>query len=211
MGANGFTFDDAGTTQRLAQRPADDFNLTHVQLSAGAAGTLDAQCVHALRIRAEGHGLPGVPLQQQPRRSAAHAGEHRRRLPVQRQQSVSRRQHAAQCWRRWMRPKQGRGRCSRVRSRTRPLRTTGWRFSPRGDAWWSCPSGTTSTTTTCGASPLGMKGDLGDASDKFLRNLSYDVYYTLRALRGQQPAGRRCFAQPLRGRAARQRSESAGG
>jgi iron complex outermembrane recepter protein len=25
---------------------------------------------------------------------------------------------------------------------------------------------------------LGMKGDLGDASDKFLRNLSYDVYYT---------------------------------
>jgi iron complex outermembrane recepter protein len=28
MGANGFTFDDAGTTQRLVQRPADDFNLT---------------------------------------------------------------------------------------------------------------------------------------------------------------------------------------
>src|SRR5262245_7689678 len=28
MGANGFTFNDAGTTQRLAQRPADDFNLT---------------------------------------------------------------------------------------------------------------------------------------------------------------------------------------
>ena len=25
---------------------------------------------------------------------------------------------------------------------------------------------------------IGMKGDLGDASDKFLRNLSYDVYYT---------------------------------
>jgi len=25
---------------------------------------------------------------------------------------------------------------------------------------------------------LGMKGDLGDASEKFLRNLSYDVYYT---------------------------------
>ena len=28
MGDNGFTFDDAGTTQRLTQRPADDFNLT---------------------------------------------------------------------------------------------------------------------------------------------------------------------------------------
>ena len=28
MGANGFTFDDAGTTARLTQRPADDFNLT---------------------------------------------------------------------------------------------------------------------------------------------------------------------------------------
>ena len=25
---------------------------------------------------------------------------------------------------------------------------------------------------------LGMRGDLGDASDKFLRNLNYDVYYT---------------------------------
>ena len=25
---------------------------------------------------------------------------------------------------------------------------------------------------------LGMKGDLGDVSDKFLRNLSYDVYFT---------------------------------
>src|SRR5687768_10472967 len=28
MGPNGFTFDDAGVTQRLTQRPADDFNLT---------------------------------------------------------------------------------------------------------------------------------------------------------------------------------------
>jgi iron complex outermembrane receptor protein len=28
MGDNGFTFDDAGTTARLTQRPADDFNLT---------------------------------------------------------------------------------------------------------------------------------------------------------------------------------------
>jgi outer membrane receptor protein involved in Fe transport len=28
IGPNGFTFDDAGTTQRLTQRPADDFNLT---------------------------------------------------------------------------------------------------------------------------------------------------------------------------------------
>ena len=28
MGANGFTFNDTGTTQRLTQRPADDFNLT---------------------------------------------------------------------------------------------------------------------------------------------------------------------------------------
>ncbi|MDF3020547.1 MAG: hypothetical protein K0Q92_1850 [Steroidobacteraceae bacterium] len=28
MGANGFTFNDAGTNQRLVQRPADDFNLT---------------------------------------------------------------------------------------------------------------------------------------------------------------------------------------
>lgn len=28
MGSNGFTFNDAGTTQRLTQRPADDFNLT---------------------------------------------------------------------------------------------------------------------------------------------------------------------------------------
>src|SRR6185436_19363187 len=28
MGPNGYTFDDAGTTPRLTQRPADDFNLT---------------------------------------------------------------------------------------------------------------------------------------------------------------------------------------
>ena len=37
----------------------------------------------------------------------------------------------------------------------------------------------------------------------FLRNLSYDVYYTLRPLRRQQPPGRRRLAQPIRAGVAR--------
>jgi outer membrane receptor protein involved in Fe transport len=58
---------------------------------------------------------------------------------------------------------------------------------------------------------LGMKGDLGDVSDKFLRNLSYDAYFTFSRSEGQQPPGRRSLAQPLRCALALQWTQSAGG
>ena len=59
------------------QRPAHGRRMISTSrrtTTCSAAGALDAQRVHALRIRPEGHGLSGGPLQQQPRGPAAHAG-----------------------------------------------------------------------------------------------------------------------------------------
>ncbi len=125
-----------------------------VQLPAGAAGTLDAERVHALRVRPQGHGLPGVPLQQQPRRPAAHAGEHRRRLPVQHQQSristPTMRALLVQLDNAETGPRTlQQGPIAYTTTPSDGLRDP----HGRAGAWWSCRSATTSTTTTSGAPP----------------------------------------------------------
>ena len=154
LGSNGFTFNDAGAqgSQRLVNRPADDFNLTqfnylqvpqerwmlnaftHYEFAPAATGYLefhfsnnrvDQQLTQA-NIGGDFLFNTNNPyLDANMRATAGRAGRGRNRA-----------EDAA----------------AGPDRRTPPPRTTAWRFSPPGVAWWSCPSGTTSTTTTCGAS-----------------------------------------------------------
>ena len=98
------------------------------------------------------------------------------------------------------RPRPDRERCSRVRSPTRPRRMTASRSSRRAGASSSCRSATTSTTTTSGAPRSALRGDLGDVSDNFLRNLTYDVYYSFArsedSSRQEGAASRSRYARP---------------
>jgi iron complex outermembrane receptor protein len=177
IGSNGFTFNDTGTTQRLTQRPADDFNLTqfnylqvpqerwmlnaftHYDFAPQASGyvefhfsnnTVDQQLTQS---NINGDFLLNV--------NNPYLDANMRALLVQ--------LDAAE---------------------------TGPRTLPQGSASYTTTPNDGLAILTAGRrlvelpfrhnvddhnvwrAALGMKGELGDVSDKFLRNLNYDVYYT---------------------------------
>ena len=210
MGDNGFTFDDAGITQRLAQRPADDFNLTlynylqvpqerwmlnaftHYDFAPKATGYLE---FHFSNNRVDqqltqanigGDFLLNInnPYLDANMREVLHQLDLAETGPRTLQQGPIAYTTT---------PNDGLA----VLTAGRRLVELPFRHNVDDHNVWRVAAG--------------VKGDLGDASEKFFRNLNYDVYYTLRALGGLEPTGRRSLAQPLRGCIAVQRYESAGG
>ncbi len=177
MGDTGFTFDDAGTTQRLAQRPADDFNLTqhnylqvpqerwmlnaftHYDFAPQATGYME---FHFSNNRVDqqltqanigGDFLfnvdnPYLDEQMQALLVALDAAETGPRTIQQGQLTYS------------TTPNDGLA----ILTAGRRLVELPFRHNIDDHNVWR--------------TALGVKGDLGDVSDKFLRNLSYDVYYS---------------------------------
>ena len=210
MGDNGFTFDDAGTTQRLTQRPADDFNLTlynYLQVPQ-ERWMLNAFTHYEFAPKATGYlefHFSNNRVDQQ-LTQANIGGDFL--LNVTNPYLDANMQEVL---------------------RQMDLAETGPRTLQQGPIAYTTTPGDGLAVLTAGRRLVelpfrhniddhnvwrvaaGLKGDLGDASDKFFRNLSYDVYYTFARSEDSEPAGRRRIAQPLRGRAARQRSQSAGG
>jgi outer membrane receptor protein involved in Fe transport len=177
MGSNGFTFDDAGTTQRLAQRPADDFNLTrynylqvpqerwmlnaftHYDFAPQATGYME---FHFSNNRVDqqltqanigGDFLfdvnnPYLDAEMQALLVALDAAETGPRTIQQGQASFT------------TTPNDGRA----ILTAGRRLVELPFRHNVDDHNVWR--------------TALGVRGDIGDVSDKFLRNLSYDVYYS---------------------------------
>ena len=177
MGDTGFTFDDAGTTPRLAQRPADDFNLTqhnylqvpqerwmlnaftHYDFAPQATGYME---FHFSNNRVDqqltqanigGDFLfnvdnPYLDEQMQALLVALDAAETEPRTIQQGQLTYS------------TTPNDGLA----ILTAGRRLVELPFRHNIDDHNVWR--------------TALGVKGDLGDVSDKFLRNLSYDVYYS---------------------------------
>lgn len=177
MGSNGFTFDDAGTTQRLAQRPADDFNLTqynylqvpqerwmlnaftHYDFAPQATGYME---FHFSNNRVDqqltqanigGDFLFNVnnPYLDDEMRAllvALDAAETGPRTLQQGQASFT------------TTPNDGLA----VLTAGRRLVELPFRHNVDDHNVWR--------------TALGVRGDLGDVSDKFLRSLSYDIYYS---------------------------------
>ena len=160
MGDNGFTFDDAGTTQRLTHRPADDFNLTqfnYLQVPQ-ERWMLNAFTHYEFAPKATGYmefHFSNNRVDQQ--LTQANIGGdflfniNNPYLDAN-MQEVLRQMDLAETGPRTL--QQG-----PIAYTTTPAMD--WLCSPRGDAWWSCPSGTTSTTTTCGASPRASRAISG--------------------------------------------------
>jgi iron complex outermembrane receptor protein len=177
MGANGFTFNDAGTTQRLAQRPADDFNLTqynylqvpqerwmlnaftHYEFTEKATGYME---FHFSNNRVDQQltqaNIGGDFLFNT---NNPYLDANMRALLVQLDNAE-----------------------------------TGTRTLQQGPITYTTTPGDGRAVLTAGRrlvelpfrhnvddhnvwrTAIGVKGDLGNVSDKFLRNLSYDAYYS---------------------------------
>ena len=181
LGANGFTFNDAGARQPAAGQPAGGrFQPDAVQLSAGAAGTLDAQRIHALRLRATRRPVTwnstsattGSISSSRSRTSTA-------TFLFNTNNPVSRSPTCRRCWRSSMRAETGSADAAAGPDRVHDdsERRPG---DPQraGRRLVELPFRHNVDDHNVWRAALGMKGDLGDASDKFLRNLSYDVYYS---------------------------------
>ncbi len=177
LGSSGFTFNDAGTTQRLVNRPADDFNLTlfnylqvpqerwmlnaftHYEFTPAATGYLE---FHFSNNRVDQQltqsNIGGDFLIDT---NNPYLDANMRALLVQLDTSE-----------------------------------TGPRTLQQGPIAYTTTPGDGRAIITAGRrlvelpfrhnvddhnvwrTAIGMKGDLGDVSEKFLRNLSYDVYWS---------------------------------
>lgn len=177
LGSNGFTFNDAGTTQRLVNRPADDFNLTlynylqvpqerwmlnaftHFEFAPAATGYLE---FHFSNNRVDQQltqsNIGGDFLFDT---NNPYLDANMRALLVQLDNAE-----------------------------------TGPRTLQQGPIAYTTTPGDGRAILTAGRrlvelpfrhnvddhnvwrTAIGMKGDLGDVSESFLRNLSYDVYWT---------------------------------
>ena len=177
MGDNGFTFDDAGTTARLTQRPADDFNLTlfnylqvpqerwmlnafsHFDFTDKATGYLE---FHFSNNRVDQQltqaNIGGDFLidTNNPYLSPA-------------MQNVLVQLDAAETGTRTL--QQGPITYTTTPNDGRAVLTAGRRLV-------ELPFRHNVDDHNVWRTALGFKGDLGNASESFLRNLSYDVYYT---------------------------------
>ena len=177
MGGNGFTFNDAGTTQRLALRPQDDFNLTqfnYLQVPQ-ERWMLNAFTHYDFTDHASGYmefHFSNNRVDQQLTQSNIggdflfntnnpYLDANMRALLVQLDATE-----------------------------------TGPRTLQQGPIAYTTTPGDGLAILTAGRrlvelpfrhnvddhnvwrAAVGMKGDIGEASDKFLRNLNYDVYYT---------------------------------
>jgi len=177
MGANGFTFNDAGTTQRLAQRPADDFNLTqynYLQVPQ-ERWMLNAFTHYDFAPKATGYlefHFSNNQVDQQ--LTQANIGGDFLFNTNNPYLDTSMQALLAQL----------------------DATETGPRTLQQGSATYTTTPGDGRAILTAGRrlvelpfrhnvddhnvwrTALGFRGDLGDASDKFLRNLNYDVYYS---------------------------------
>ena len=186
MGPNGFTFNDAGTMQRLAQRPADDFNLTqynylqvpqerwmlnaftHYEFAPKATGYLE---FHFSNNRVDqqltqanigGDFLFNVNNPYLPDNDGNPA-------TVSPMQQLLRSLDAAETGPRTL--QQG-----PIAYTTTP--NDGLAILTAGRRLVELPFRHNVDDHNVWRTALGMRGDLGDVAEKFLRKLSYDVYYT---------------------------------
>jgi iron complex outermembrane receptor protein len=177
MGANGFTFDDAGTTARLTQRPADDFNLTqhnylqvpqerwmlnafsHFDFNDKATGYLEAHFSNnrvdqqLTQANIGGDFLFDVnnPYLTQPMRDVLVRLDQAETGPRTIQQGPIAYTTT---------PGDGRA----ILTAGRRLVELPFRHNVDDHNVWR--------------TAIGVRGELGSVSDEFLRNLDYDVYYT---------------------------------
>jgi iron complex outermembrane receptor protein len=177
MGPNGFTFNDAGTTQRLTQRPADDFNLTqfnylqvpqerwmlnaftHYEFTPKATGYLE---FHFSNNRVDqqltqanigGDFLFNV--------NNPYLDASMRALLAQLDASETGPRTLQQ---------------GPIAYTTTP--NDGLAVLTAGRRLVELPFRHNVDDHNVWRTAVGLKGDLGDASDSFLRDLSYDVYYS---------------------------------
>jgi iron complex outermembrane recepter protein len=179
LGANGFTFNDAGTlgSQRLVNRPADDFNLTqynylqvpqerwmlnaftHYEFAPKATGYLE---FHFSNNRVDQQltqaNIGGDFLINT---SNPYVDANMRALLTQLDATETGPRTLQQ---------------GPIAYTTTP--NDGLAIVTAGRRLVELPFRHNVDDHNVWRTALGMKGDLGDVSDKFLRNLSYDVYYT---------------------------------
>ena len=177
MGANGFTFNDAGTTQRLTQRPADDFNLTqfnylqvpqerwmlnaftHFEFAPKATGYLE---FHFSNNRVDQQltqaNIGGDFLLNT---NNPYLDASMQALLVQLDASETGPRTLQQ---------------GPIAYTTTP--NDGLAIITAGRRLVELPFRQNVDDHNVWRTAVGFKGDLGDASEKFLRNLSYDAYYS---------------------------------
>jgi iron complex outermembrane recepter protein len=177
MGDNGFTFDDAGVTQRLTQRPADDFNLTlynYLQVPQ-ERWMLNAFTHYEFAPKATGYmefHFSNNRVDQQ--LTQANIGGdflvnvNNPYLDAN-MQEVLRQMDLAETGPRTL--QQG-----PIAYTTTPA--DGLAVLTAGRRLVELPFRHNVDDHNVWRVAAGLKGDLGDASEKFFRNLSYDVYYT---------------------------------
>jgi iron complex outermembrane recepter protein len=188
MGGNGFTFDDAGTTQRLAVRPQDDFNLTqfnylqvpqerwmlnaftHYEFAPAATGYVE---FHFSNNRVDQQltqsNIGGDFLFNT---NNPYLDDEMRALLVQLDANEA-----------VLVPATPANPTQRTTLQQGPITYTtvpndGLAIMTAGRRLVELPFRHNVDDHNVWRTAIGMKGDIGSASDKFLRNLNYDVYYT---------------------------------
>jgi iron complex outermembrane recepter protein len=177
MGPNGFTFDDAGTTPRLTQRPADDFNLTqHNYLQVPQERwMLNAFTHYDFAPQATGYmefHFSNNRVDQQ--LTQANIGGDflfnvNNPYPNTQRQGVLAALDAAETGPRTL--QQG-----PIAYTTTP--NDGLAILTAGRRLVELPFRHNVDDHNVWRTAVGVRGDLGDVSEKFLRNLSYDAYYS---------------------------------
>ena len=177
MGDNGFTFDDAGTQARLAQRPADDFNLT---------------LYNYLQVPQERWMLNAFTHYDFTDKATGYLEFHfsNNRVDQQLTQSNIGGEFLISTTNQYLDPEMRAVLVAMDQAETGPRTVTNGLFSQTtgpndglaflgtGRRLVELPFRHNIDDHNVWRTALGVKGDLGDASDKFLRNLSYDVYYS---------------------------------
>jgi outer membrane receptor protein involved in Fe transport len=179
LGANGFTFNDAGTTPRLVNRPADDFNntlynylqvplerwmvnaFTHYDFTEKATGYVEFHFSNNSVDQQHTQSNVNTPVLLNVNNPYLSAGmqEVLRQLDLSEPATGSTTVSA------------GSATYSTTRGDNLAILNAGRRFV-------ELPFRHNVDDHNVWRTALGFKGDLGDASEKFLRNLNYDVYYS---------------------------------
>jgi iron complex outermembrane recepter protein len=177
LGANGYTFDDAGTTPRLVNRPADDFNLTqfnylqvpqerwmlnaftHFDFAPKATGYLE---FHFSNNRVD------QQLTQSNLNGTFLINTNNPYLAPQMQNLLVAMDNAETASATLVQ-----GAITQINN---PM--DGFAGLALGRRLVELPFRHNIDDHNVWRVAAGFRGDLGDASDKFLRNLNYDVYYT---------------------------------
>ena len=183
--------------QRLTQRPGGRLQPDAVQLSAGPAGTLDAERVHALRLHRQSDGLHGVHFSNnrvdQQLTQANIGGDFLFNMNNPYLDAA----HARRA---------GRARSNRDGTRTIQQGPIAYTTTPgdgrailtAGRRLVELPFRHNVDDHNVWRMAIGVRGDLGSVSDKFPAQSRLRRVLHVRALGRQQPAGRQRLAQPLR-------------